>query len=133
MRTVLSVTAKINRALLIGLLIILSACGPDAAAPSRTPTSGIIDINPGTEAAVVATVRFFRNATTAEMASTFSRISSALGRGSFADIPDMDAFYEEYRLRVAWRSVSAGIRGETTLRELLADSAIVEDIEISRR
>ena len=133
MRTVLSVTVKIGRALLIGLVAILSACGPDSSARSRTPTSGLVDINPGTQAAVVATVIFASSATTVEMASTFSQISAALGQGSFADIPDMDAFYEEHRITVAWRSVSAGTRGETQLRELLAGSTIVKDIEVVRR
>lgn len=67
------------------------------------------------------------------MSSTFDQISAALSQGSFADVPDIDAMYEQYRIAVSWRSLRAGASGENRIRELLAGSTIIEKIEVSKR
>jgi hypothetical protein len=119
------------RLVLIFQLVLLGACESDGANRSTTPTSDFFSLP--SDSAVIATVRFKSTASISEMSAAAERMTSALNQGSVAGIPTVQARYEQYLIAFAWRSVEAGMQGESTLRELLAGSMIVDRIEVTRK
>ena len=123
---------KVVRFFLIVQLALLGACETVPTSPSTTATSDLFSFPPS-DSAVIVVVRFKETASKTEMNSITTQATAALNQGSFADIPAIQARYEQYTTSFAWRSIEAGERGEIVLRDLLAQSTIVHQIEVMRR